>query len=429
MSTSTPVHIKIDDPKTLERVKAIYASMKKEENNAMKQKIKQYVEKHQCIYVDIENASYKPIFDFYFNEIRQETGTSIEMYYYGLYYHIHDDMPKMIHYYQLAIDKGSTSAMIGMGVYYEHVNDIDKAIEHYQLAIDEGNSYGNMYMAKLYLRRSETTQMTKFFKAAVAEKNSHGIYIYGLYFKAKILSTPGIADKAEFLRKMIPLFEQSAELGNTRAMLELGKHYESSNDNDKALLYYLMVTEHGNDDGLYHLGMYYKKNNLPNLMIKCFNECIKKGYDSVIFELAEYYKQKNEHEHMIGYYIMGHEKGINRCTSSINEYVKNSNDTFDLVRYRKYLDTDNKKRLMKFVMNQYKIIDWLNSEKTSLDGVMKDLYTNMNTVVAQPQAIGIGKKKMTLFDLIVEDPNLKPIGGCRNKNCQICYSKRGKWRF
>jgi TPR repeat protein len=138
----------------------------------------------------------------------------------ALYYKNQNDKSKMKHYYNLGIELNDMNCMISLGEYYQK-EDINPKL------------------------------MKKFYDLAI-EKHQSDVAFYNLgvyYFEAENFN---LAKK---------LFEKSANLGNTCAMIEVGRHHKKNGNFDSMKKYFEMAVESDDPEGYNELGIFYLQQN------------------------------------------------------------------------------------------------------------------------------------------------------------------------
>ncbi len=93
-------------------------------------------------------GDYKNMIHYY--ELAIDKGHIISMYNLGLYYQKNKDYNSMIKYYKMATDKGHINSMFNFGLYYKRIKDYDNMIKYYKLASDKGHQKSKLKLDDYY---------------------------------------------------------------------------------------------------------------------------------------------------------------------------------------------------------------------------------------------------------------------------------------
>ena len=113
-----------------------------------------------------------------------------------------------------------------------------------------------------------------------------------------ILERGIFADKSEFFKEAARYYEQAIQLGNSDAMICLGKLYESGHgfktDESKALNLYLQASKAGNTQALLKAGLYFYENKNFDKAKEFFSAAEKAGDPEAALNLGKIYFQDND---------------------------------------------------------------------------------------------------------------------------------------
>lgn len=117
----------------------LYQEYNEKINQENKQKINEYLKKHECNYDqnELKGDTLTRVYDFYFNDIKQSNGNMLELEYYGIYCQIKKDYDKMKVYYKMAIAKGSTIAIINIARHHYAQKEYNDAMKYYVIGIEK----------------------------------------------------------------------------------------------------------------------------------------------------------------------------------------------------------------------------------------------------------------------------------------------------
>ena len=101
-----------------------------------------------------------------------EKGNEWAMYNLGNYYDKENNIPEMLKYYLMAIEKGNDNAMNGLGYYYENKKNIEEMLKYYLMAIEKGNVIAMFNLGDFYEKEKNYEEMLKYYEMLI-EKNIH----------------------------------------------------------------------------------------------------------------------------------------------------------------------------------------------------------------------------------------------------------------
>ena len=263
--------------------------------------------------------------------------------YLGNYYGDIDDVKSMLNSYSKAVSMGNTSAMCELGDYYYTSNNA-MTVKYYKMAVDNGSDTTGL--ADFYNGEEDVDNMMHYNMIAYERGNPQAMCNLGEYYK-----------KIGYTNMMFKFFNMADKLGYTPVYALIATYYKEENDNNNMLKYNKLAVDSGNIDAIY--------------------------------EMATYYKDARESGNMCTYLLFGAQNDNVDCINEINNQLQNNPNTMRLLEFRDYLSPINKKILIKKILEQFAIIDYLKSDGITLDNVLEGLYANVGKIDPVPALVPV----------------------------------------
>ena len=259
--------------------------------------------------------------------------------YLGNYYGGIDDVKSMLNSYSKAVSMGNTSAMCKLGDYYYDNDNDAMAVKYYKMAVDNGSDTTGL--ADFYNGEDDVDNMMHYNMIAYERGNPQAMCNLGEYYK-----------KIGYTNMMFKFFNMADKLGYTPVYALIATYYKEKNDNNNMLKYNKLAVDSGDIDA--------------------------------ICEMATYYKDAGESGNMCTYLLFGAQNDSGDCIDEINNQLQNNPNTMRLLEFRDYLSPINKKILIKKILEQFAIIDYLKSDGITLDNVLEGLYATVGKIDDSP---------------------------------------------
>ena len=231
-----------------------------------------------------------------------------------------NDYTKAMEYYLKAADMGNGEAMCRIGLLYDSgkgvTKNIDTANQWYLKAGEAGLSYGYYNLANNYNSAEEYTKAMEYYLKAADMGNGEAMCQIGLLYNlgkgvAKNIDTANqwylkageagdsdgyycLAENCRSLSQAIEYYRKAADMGNAKAMIEIGMSYEYgrgvTKNVDTANQWYLKAGEAGDPEGYMIVAEYYRKQKKEyTKAIELYEKAFDLGRKSCSYEIAKLY--------------------------------------------------------------------------------------------------------------------------------------------
>lgn len=250
--------------------------------------------------------SFKDKKEYYENQVK--IGSQKAINYLGLLYEKNNDIPKMIKCFKEGIEAGNTESMNRLGLYYFKIKDYPKMMKYYQMAIDL-NCYAGLNNLGAYYSEVENNfeKATEYFLKSIEMGNPRAMNNLGNIYK----------EKKDFVN-MKKYYDMAVKLNFTESIKNLMEHYKSIKNDKKYVEYGKKGMALGNSEIILDLGIYYLQKNDVDKAIKHIKMSADKDNTRAMTQLAVYYDQINDFDNSNKYIRM---VILKQDTTSLMYYV------------------------------------------------------------------------------------------------------------
>ena len=243
------------------------------------------------------------------------------------------DNRKMIHYYQMAINKKNTDAMDLLALYHKNEKQFIFMVEYFTESAKHGSEFGMIQLGDYYRDNRIYSEMVVYYEMAKnKKKNTHAMVELGLYYSsyeqndAFMLANFEMASHAHVFNPdggtMATSSRTQRGSDNVFAMNALGEYYRKKENIPKMIHYYEMAIRHGSIDAMNALGEYYRvKENIPK-MLQYYEMAKLKNDKNAIDNLALYYKETKKFDLMLENFYLSMKLGSISGLQHIAKYYR-----------------------------------------------------------------------------------------------------------
>jgi tetratricopeptide (TPR) repeat protein len=233
--------------------------------------ISAYVENNLHVRYPIQQDEIEIIYNFYLKKLDKpkyqdtitETSKKIKLgssdeilsltkpncvFFYGIFYEIHQNYDKMEHYLQLAAQMNHIGAIVRLSDYYQCNHDNKNYVLYLKQGADLKDPYCLFHLAEyVHIYENNIKQFKKLHKIAANLNYKKSVKALAYYY--------GVIDNKP--KKMIKYYLHAIDIGSVSSLQYLGNYYCSIKEYDLMKKYYIAAIEAGNKRSASLLGDYY----------------------------------------------------------------------------------------------------------------------------------------------------------------------------